>query len=620
MPPKRQSPSEDLASNIFVNRETPKKTFRDAALAIPNDGCLIRTWYGVGGQGKTALARELFRLASGDEDESYKHIRRGMVDLHGKAIIDPDLLMVWIRNAFAKSGVSFPAFDVAFNLMWEKTRGEETLPIFHKPWLKKSKGNSGEVTSDLITLTRETVEQTAETIPGLGLLIKKGVNWVIDRGTEHYLKKNRPHLNDILENGELKSGEKLRELMPWMLAQELNQHLSENPDERFVLFVDEYESILDAGGMGKLYNDNKFDNHMRKFIAETNGLLALFFSRERLHWADRGEDKQDWSDDLKDSQHLLGGLSSTDADKWLYKIPVENSEMRNAMVEGARENAKPGAPIYPLLLDLQVERFKKLGSKAAITDFNVEAESFEGRLETLVTRLLRDYEKGVENVLLHLAIPTRFDREVFEYVVEKNNIQISVDDYERLKELSIVTVDDDNWLSLHRAVADAIVQLHKERQQEWQESLLRHFVKRSNPEKITNVDNATLVAFTEATRLRLKQGLNGYVDWFSETIDQIEKAGKYYFLENEWSKIFNLLKKELGEEHPDTLTTRSNLAVQLGDLGNYEEAANEYRAVYTIRRKELGEEHPSTLTTRNNLEFVLQKVKGQVKESKTEFL
>ena len=121
------------ARTIFVDRDSPKRIFEDAVFGIPAKGCLVRVWYGVGGQGKTALARELFRMSDGTVDPSYRHLRRAMLDLHERPRTDPDRLLIWCRNAFAKAGLAFPAFDLAFAIMWERTRGDEPLPHFESP-------------------------------------------------------------------------------------------------------------------------------------------------------------------------------------------------------------------------------------------------------------------------------------------------------------------------------------------------------------------------------------------------------------------------------------------------------------------------------------------------------
>ncbi|KAK5082564.1 hypothetical protein LTR70_007670 [Exophiala xenobiotica] len=56
-------------------------------------------------------------------------------------------------------------------------------------------------------------------------------------------------------------------------------------------------------------------------------------------------------------------------------------------------------------------------------------------------------------------------------------------------------------------------------------------------------------------------------------------------------------EKELGPNHPDTLTSVNNLAVVLQRQGKYDEAVEMHRRALTGREKELGPSHPSTLTS-----------------------
>ena len=57
----------------------------------------------------------------------------------------------------------------------------------------------------------------------------------------------------------------------------------------------------------------------------------------------------------------------------------------------------------------------------------------------------------------------------------------------------------------------------------------------------------------------------------------------------------------LGPEHPDTLTTKSNLARSLSGQGKYPEAEALERQVLEAQERVLGPEHPYTLTTKGIL-------------------
>jgi tetratricopeptide (TPR) repeat protein len=82
-------------------------------------------------------------------------------------------------------------------------------------------------------------------------------------------------------------------------------------------------------------------------------------------------------------------------------------------------------------------------------------------------------------------------------------------------------------------------------------------------------------------------------------------------------RALNLRTTELGAEHPDTLTSRNNLAVVVGDLGRLEESEAEHRAILQARTRILGPDHPDTLASRHSLARVLFD-QGRFDEAETE--
>lgn len=67
----------------------------------------------------------------------------------------------------------------------------------------------------------------------------------------------------------------------------------------------------------------------------------------------------------------------------------------------------------------------------------------------------------------------------------------------------------------------------------------------------------------------------------------------------------------LGPEHPDTLTSKANLASTYQDQKQYDKAAELEEQVLETRRKILGSEHPATLTSMSNL-AVTYSEQGQI--------
>ena len=60
-------------------------------------------------------------------------------------------------------------------------------------------------------------------------------------------------------------------------------------------------------------------------------------------------------------------------------------------------------------------------------------------------------------------------------------------------------------------------------------------------------------------------------------------------------------RRVLGDDHPDTLTSASNLAVDLHALGEYQQARALDEDTLTRPRRVLGDDHPDTLISANNL-------------------
>ena len=66
-------------------------------------------------------------------------------------------------------------------------------------------------------------------------------------------------------------------------------------------------------------------------------------------------------------------------------------------------------------------------------------------------------------------------------------------------------------------------------------------------------------------------------------------------------QVFEIMRRILGDEHPDTLTSMGNLALMLRAQGDYAGARKIQGQVLKINRRILGDEHPDTVRSMNNL-------------------
>jgi hypothetical protein len=70
-----------------------------------------------------------------------------------------------------------------------------------------------------------------------------------------------------------------------------------------------------------------------------------------------------------------------------------------------------------------------------------------------------------------------------------------------------------------------------------------------------------------------------------------------------WRQLTHTAEHMLGPDHPDTLTTRGNLARWRGEAGDASGAAAAFEQLLADRMRVLGPDHPHTLTTRGNLAY-----------------
>ena len=66
-------------------------------------------------------------------------------------------------------------------------------------------------------------------------------------------------------------------------------------------------------------------------------------------------------------------------------------------------------------------------------------------------------------------------------------------------------------------------------------------------------------------------------------------------------------KRDLGEEHPNTLMHMTSLAILYEKQGRYDEAEPLYLQTLEISKRILGDEHPFTLKTMNRLKILNEK-------------
>jgi tetratricopeptide (TPR) repeat protein len=95
--------------------------------------------------------------------------------------------------------------------------------------------------------------------------------------------------------------------------------------------------------------------------------------------------------------------------------------------------------------------------------------------------------------------------------------------------------------------------------------------------------------------------------------------GRFTEAEVPFAEVSETMKRVLGAEHPDTLTSMANLASMYQYQARWKEAEELDVQVLETRRRVLGAEHPDTLTSMNNLASTYRK-QGRWKEAEELFV
>jgi tetratricopeptide (TPR) repeat protein len=129
-----------------------------------------------------------------------------------------------------------------------------------------------------------------------------------------------------------------------------------------------------------------------------------------------------------------------------------------------------------------------------------------------------------------------------------------------------------------------------------------------------NEASASFEQVMEARAMTLGQDHPDTISAMSNLAITLGDLGRLWEAMTMKKKVLEMMRRVLGEDHLSTITAMNNLASTLGDLGQLDEAARMKEEVLRKRRLILGEEHPSTIIAMNNLASMLGDL-GQLDEA-----
>jgi hypothetical protein len=374
--PSHLRPQFDPAA-LFTNRQRAQAQFI-AALDSPQETSQYRVlnWFGVGGQGKTALLEEFERILQGRtklaRDLSARRPGYALIDFENPTNRAIATVLLSIRDQLrATAGLHCPTLEAALLRYLMMTQPGISIRELRAQFFT----TGSEVLDDIIQALSQAGEFGGTLLPGFGLLSKYGTRLTGKAGHVFYKWWTRRGIRAFSEIDTLSQDALLRRLPAYLGADLMDALDDDHPPPRIVILLDTYEALWRGHGLKDGPGTLRIDDWVRQLVQDARGVLFVIAGRDKLRWS---EVDPDWANIVE--PHMLGGLTRPDSEALLGKLQVQEPEVRARMIGGARsrefgevDSAGDRAEAYlPFYLALQAGTYLEIiasGRKPNPDDF-----------------------------------------------------------------------------------------------------------------------------------------------------------------------------------------------------------------------------------------------------------
>ncbi|MGH3797504.1 MAG: tetratricopeptide repeat protein [Pseudonocardiaceae bacterium] len=455
----RQSPV--AAQQVFTDRvveiaafdaslESLQRSLAAAELSPVIDRSLPRknvlVYFGVGGIGKTALSQELENRFT-----SYQQGTAIRFDFAETAAFDIESYVLQLRAGLGHLASSWPAFDIAFGVYWERAHPGEPLYEFINQdsvlrRATRSIGLSEQISSTLADIAGVALPGAVRATQAIGSLLYGQAKDAIVR---HRMLSKCELLGELLDAD---ADFDTLSYFPYLLAWDLGR--LPPPQVKAMVLLDTFEEVTSR-------NTRDLERWLQRSIFLMPNVLFVVTGRNRIDWADLARTDeldfvgvQRWPNlqggYLGDEprQHLVGYLSPHDADSYLTAALTQDDQP--AIAKGIRERIVAASAGLPLYLDLAVTIYLDILARGETPTEN----NFGQPLPAVAAQIIRDLERGERDLLRAAALLEAFDLETLR--VACPNVPDSA--IRQFKDRPFLEFDPDRtWnYSLHAILRDAI--------------------------------------------------------------------------------------------------------------------------------------------------------------------
>jgi len=209
----------------FTDRDEAQQLFRDALDNLHKKDYSILAFHGVGGIGKSRLQAHL-KTAHLDENEDYLY---SSVNFERQQNRQPHQCLRTLARNFRLQNfkISFPAFELAYLLYWEKAFPDQEIKKSSLPFLEE-----GGLASDAIATVNDAGGFISIGLRLLEFAFKKSKEISFDQTIREKLKALQSLGADQIETH-----------LATFFAYDIEAWQAKYPDKKIVIFLDTYEAL-----------------------------------------------------------------------------------------------------------------------------------------------------------------------------------------------------------------------------------------------------------------------------------------------------------------------------------------------------------------------------------------
>ncbi|MGH8330380.1 MAG: hypothetical protein ACRES0_08140, partial [Pseudomonas sp.] len=426
----------------------------------------VLTYYGIGGIGKTALSKRLEEFLLEWKFPQPTPERTAIrIDFDDTMSFDLETLVLRLRAGLSDLTAKWPAFDLAFNVYWERAHPGEPLKQFisNNSALRRVAqkfGLSNHMENSLLDVAQALELPSSALQAGHGI-VKAVYQQVSSAITSRRLFNRCPFFKPLIEAG---ANDDTLSYLPSLLAWELENLQAKEPS-LVVVFLDTFEAIT-----------NRTTRDLERFVQRLVFLMpnALFVitGRNRLDWAELSPPNElDYVGVLKwphlsvknrttePRQHLIGFLSPVDCDEYLrLALSCDGAPLIEEQIRARITGASGGLPLY---LDLSVAYYCDL----LASDQTPTVDNFGGPLVSVVTRIMRDMDASQRILLRGASLLDSFNEELLS-IASAGVPDAAVADF--VTRPFVQRTVDENWpYTLHTLLREAIRKVDDQLRDGW---------------------------------------------------------------------------------------------------------------------------------------------------------